>query len=183
MTSPKLEKVLATLAEREAAKDQLSGQVTHYRAVLAQTETTLTSLQNSVEKEQLNLDNVNRELDNSRQELDTAYKELNNTKQELENATWKIDNVYQEIITLKLENSRLSEEQLRPKELEKTIEIDLRGSTSGDEILELSIIHEDARYDFRISKGPEDIKLEEFIERETGAFFFLDHGWRWEVIE
>ena len=50
-TSAELEKALATLAEREAARDQLSRQA-------------------SVEEEQLNLDTANWELGNTRQELD-----------------------------------------------------------------------------------------------------------------
>ena len=55
-TSTELEKALITLAESETAKDKLSGEVTHYRAILAQNETTLISLQALVEKEQWNLE-------------------------------------------------------------------------------------------------------------------------------
>ena len=101
--------------------------------------------------------------------------ELNSTKEELEKANWKLDNVYQEISTLKLENSRLSEGQLTPQWVEGEI-----GSTSED--MSLRISHEDVIYDFRISKGPEDRNLDEFIERVSVVDFYLEDGFRWETV-
>ena len=95
--------------------------------------------------------------------------ELNSTKEELEKANWKLDNVYQEISTLKLENSRLSE----------WVEVEI-GSTSED--MSLRISHEDVIYDFRISKGPEDRNLDEFIERVSVVDFYLEDGFRWETV-
>ena len=182
-TRTELEKALVTLAEREAARDQLSGQVTHYRAVLAQTETALTSLQTSVEEEEMNLDNANWELDNTRQELDTAYEELDSANKELEKANRKLNNVNQEVSNLKLENSKLCEEQRRPKV--RRIELDLRESARRDKKLELSIFEGDKKYDFRITGGQEDTesqRIEDFIADKTGILSYLEWDMKWEVI-
>jgi len=59
-------KLVASLSVGEESLEQLSGQVSHYKSVLAQTETMLTSLQTSVEAAEsdwkLKLDIANREL-------------------------------------------------------------------------------------------------------------------------
>ena len=60
-------KLVASLSVGEESLEQLSGQVSHYKSVLAQTETMLTSLQTSVEAAEsdwkLKLDIANRWVD------------------------------------------------------------------------------------------------------------------------